>query len=107
VRADLDETRSFDKGKTDVITLGETTIGRAVFERGWKWSECVKSIADTVCPVARTGYMVSGHMKVVMVSGSEGEAGPGDMFVIAPGHDAWTVGDEPCVMLGAPRYTKG
>ena len=48
-------------------------------------------------------------MKVVMDDGDDAEAGPGDLFVIAPGHDAWTVGDEPCVVLdiqGAPQYAK-
>ena len=24
---------------------------------------------------------------------------PGDAYLIAPGHDAWTVGDEPCVVV--------
>jgi hypothetical protein len=38
-------------------------------------------------------------MKVVMDDGSEGEVGPGDVASIAPGHDAWVVGDEPCVAV--------
>jgi hypothetical protein len=38
-------------------------------------------------------------MKVFMTDGSEGEIGPGDVFAIPPGHDAETVGDEPCVSL--------
>lgn len=34
--------------------------------------------------------------------------GPGDVFVIEPGHDAWTVGDEPCIALdtGVAGYAK-
>jgi hypothetical protein len=31
--------------------------------------------------------------------GNEAEVGPGDAFVVAAGHDAWVVGDEPCVAL--------
>jgi len=103
-----DETRTFDKGHMDLVTLGDVTIGRAVFEAGWKWSECVKPIAGTdSCEVAHTGYVLSGRLHVVMNDGTEGDAAPGDMFVIAPGHDAWTVGDEACVVLdiqGAPNY---
>jgi uncharacterized cupin superfamily protein len=38
-------------------------------------------------------------MHVTMDDGSEGEAGPGDVLVIPPGHDAWTVGDEPCIVF--------
>ena len=30
-----------------------------------------------------------------MDDGSEMEIGPGDTYVIAPGHDAWVVSDEP------------
>lgn len=32
-----------------------------------------------------------------MDDGSEAEIGPGDVFVIPAGHDAWVVGDEPYV----------
>jgi uncharacterized cupin superfamily protein len=48
-------------------------------------------------------------MHVKMDDGAESEVGPGDAVVISPGHDAWIVGDEPCVMLdwsGAASYAK-
>jgi hypothetical protein len=103
-----DETRTFAKGQLDVITLGTSTVGRATFEPGWKWSECVKPIVGTdSCEVSHLGYMVSGRMHVVMDDGTETDAGPGDLFNIAPGHDAWVVGDETCVALdfeGSSNY---
>ena len=106
-----DETRTFKRGRMDLVTMGGTTIGRGVFEPGWRWSESVKPIVGTdTCQVAHTGYVISGHMHVVMDDGNEGDAGPGDAFLIAPGHDAWIVGDKPCVFLdiqGAPQYAKG
>ena len=106
-----DEVRSFEKGRMDVVTLGDVTVGRAVFEPGWKWSECVKPIAGTdSCQVAHVGYVVSGRMKVHMDDGAEREFGPGDAGTIPPGHDAWIEGDEPCVWLdfaGAEHYAKG
>jgi quercetin dioxygenase-like cupin family protein len=90
-----DETRPFEKGRAEIVTLGAMTVGRAVLEPGWRWSEHVKPIVETdSCQVAHTGYVVSGRLKVVMDDGSEGEAGAGDAYVIPPGHDAWTVGDE-------------
>ena len=81
-----DETRSFDKGRMDVVGLGGgVTVGRAVFEPGWKWSEAVKPIAQTdSCLVPHVGYVVSGRMKVVMDDGTEGEFGPNDAVVIPP-----------------------
>ena len=43
-------------------------------------------------------------------SGEQGEIGPGDVAAIEPGHDAWVVGDEPCVSVdfgGYAQYAKG
>ncbi len=105
-----DETRSFEHGSMNVVNVAGATVGRAVFNPGWKWSNDVKPIVGTEsCQAAHTGYVVSGRMHVVMDDGTEGEAGPGDAVVISPGHDAWIVGDEPCVMLdwsGSANYAK-
>lgn len=105
-----DDVRTFDKGRMEVVSLGGTTVGRATFEPGWRWSECVKPVAGTdSCQVAHLGYVVSGRMRVVMDDGTEGDAGPGDVFQIAPGHDAWILGDEACVIVdfqGAANYAK-
>jgi hypothetical protein len=38
-------------------------------------------------------------MVVRMDDGTEDRIGPGDVVVIPPGHDAWVVGDEPCVQI--------
>lgn len=106
-----DETRPFvSNGKADIVDVGGVTVGRGVFEPGWRWSEHVKPIAGTdTCQAGHTGYCLSGRMKVVMDEGAEAEIGPGDAFVISPGHDAWIVGDEPCVLLdfsGMAQYAK-
>jgi ethanolamine utilization protein EutQ (cupin superfamily) len=95
-----DETRTFANGRLEVVTLGGMVLGKATFEPGWRWSESVRPIAGTdSCQVHHNGYVISGRMHVAMDDGTEGEAGPGDVVVIPPGHDAWTVGDEPCVVL--------
>ena len=36
---------------------------------------------------------------------SEEKVGPGDVYVIPPGHDAWVVGDEPVVSVDVSRVT--
>ncbi len=105
-----DETRPFPKGKMDIVKTGDLIFGRAVFEPGWKWSECVKPIAKTEsCMVNHNGFVVSGRMHIRMDDGTEVDVGPGDVFVCPPGHDAWTVGSEPCVAYdfsGAAVYAK-
>jgi hypothetical protein len=95
-----DETRPFQHGHAEIVHLAEGTVGRGVFEPGWKWSECVKPIAGTEsCEVAHLGFVVSGRMHIRMDDGQEGEMAAGDVMMIQPGHDAWVVGDEACVVL--------
>jgi len=105
-----DETRRFEKGKFELVRVGDMTIGRASYEPGWKWSDHVKPIAGTPsCQVEHVGLVVSGRAKVVMDDGAEILLKPGDLFAIAPGHDSWVVGDEPYVslhLLGAAAYAK-
>ena len=105
-----EETRPVDKGKIEVVKLGDVTAMRGTFEPGWRWSECVKPIAGTEsCQVAHMGYMIQGRMRVRMDDGSEEEIGPGDVTMIPPGHDAWVVGNERMVFIdfqGGNIYAK-
>jgi len=106
-----DEIRKFDKGKIEIATVGGSAIGRFTFEPGWKWSTSVKPLVKTdSCQQQHTGYIISGRMKVKMNDGTETEAGPGDVLSVPPGHDAWIVGNEPCVGIdftGAKTYAQG
>jgi quercetin dioxygenase-like cupin family protein len=107
-----DETRQFKdgKGKLDVFHLGDSTVGRAEFQPGWRWSQHVKPIAGTPsCQATHTGYVLEGRMLVKMDDGSQTEYGPGDFFFMPAGHDAWVVGDKRCVMLdftGSAKYAQ-
>jgi len=74
-------------------------------------SACLSAsiIRTDSCQAHHTLYILSGRMHIAMSDGTEFELGPGDAAVIAPGHDAWTVGDEPCVAVdttGVARYAK-
>ena len=106
-----DEVRPFAAhGSMAVVQVGETTVGRGTFEPGWRWSNDVKPIAGTdSCQAHHTLVIVSGRMGVKPNGGAEYEVGAGDVAVIPPGHDAWTIGDEPCVAIdwtGVARYAK-
>src|ERR671936_794439 len=90
-----DETRTPEKTRVDVVRLRGTTAGRFAFEPGWRWSECVKPVVGTdSCQVRHVGVVQSGRLHVTHEDGSEREVGPGDAYVIEPGHDAWVVGDD-------------
>lgn len=115
VRMSLDspeETRTFEggTGQVELVNPPSGIVGRATFQPGWRWTEHVKPLAMTdTCEASHVGYFVSGHMKIVMNDGEELEYGPGDLAVISPGHDAWVVGDEPCVFIdwqGFSGYAK-
>lgn len=94
-----DEVRPFPHGHMDVVMLGDFTLGKGVFEPGWRWSYDVKPIAGTDrCMVRHTGICISGRMCVECDDGTEMTIEAGDVIVLEPGHDAWTVGNEPCVM---------
>jgi len=101
-----DETRPFiDKGRLEVLRVGDGIVGRGIFEPGWRWSKHVKPIAQTAsCEAAHSGYVLSGRMRILMDDGQESEIAPGDYVTIPPGHDAWTVGNEPCVLLDVTGY---
>jgi mannose-6-phosphate isomerase-like protein (cupin superfamily) len=107
-----EETRPFEggTGQVQMVNMAGGPVGRATFQPGWRWSEHVKPIAKTdSCEAAHLGYFVSGRMKVVMDDGQEMEFQPGDFAVIPGGHDAWTVGSEPCVVIdwqGFADYAK-
>ena len=115
VRKSLDspeETRSFEggTGQLQLVNTDGGAVGRATFQPGWKWSTHVKPIAKTdSCQAAHVGYVISGRMKVVMDDGTADEFGPGDLIICPAGHDAWIVGNEPCVVIdwaGFADYAK-
>lgn len=95
------ETRKFQQnGHVDVVTLGDFTLLKGTFQPGWRWSNDVRPIAGTgSCMARHTGICLSGQMTVRSDDGTELTIGPGDVIRLEPGHDAWTVGDEPCILL--------
>jgi hypothetical protein len=96
-----DERRAFvAHGHLDLIRFDGTSIGMGVFEPGWKWSKDVQPLAGTKsCQAPHTCYIVSGSMEVLMDDGTQALLTAGDVAYIPPGHDAWVVGHETCLMV--------
>ena len=105
-----DEVRTFEKGKMEIIKIGDGVVGKLTLEPGWRWSEHVKPIAGTQwCEAPHFQYHISGHIHIIMADGEEFDATPGMVTKLPSGHDAWVVGDEPVVMIdwsGAGNYAK-
>jgi quercetin dioxygenase-like cupin family protein len=105
-----DEVREGDNWRLELVNLsGGAQVGRMTLQPGWRWSADVKPVAGTeLCEAPHQQYQVSGRVHVRMADGTEIEAGPGDVTSLPPGHDAWVVGDESCIMLdtGIAAYAK-
>ena len=95
-----DETLSMERTTIDLVGLAGGETQRTTFQPGWRWTEAVRPIAGTdLCQVDHLAYVVSGRLHADHEDGSAGEVSAGDVFHLAPGHDAWVVGDEPVVLI--------
>ncbi len=102
-----DETRPYVHGEVDILRFGKMAVAKSVFQPGWQWSRDVEPVAGTrSCQEPHALYVLSGQMHFVMDDGEEGDIAAGDYALIPPGHDAWTVGDEPCEVVDIPAIEK-
>ena len=103
-----DEVREMTLGRFEIVRLAGQTIGRAIYQPGWKWSEHVgPGLGATRCTVEHLGLVLSG-VATAAFDDRVIELKTGDLFYIPPDpHDSWVVGDEPYIslhFLGAEKY---
>ncbi len=91
-----DERMESEKLRAERIDAGGVRVWRYTFAPGWRFTEHFDAEG---CPSPHAAYIAAGRLRVVMDDGTEVEGTPGEVMVIAPGHDAWTVGDDPCVFI--------
>lgn len=95
-----DEVREIPDGRVEIVNIGGSVIGRAIFQPGWKWSNSEKPIAKTKsCQAPHFMYHVSGVLRIQPDNGPAFDCGPGDVSVVPPGHDAWVISKEPVVVV--------
>ncbi|MEJ2170312.1 MAG: hypothetical protein P8X90_32835 [Desulfobacterales bacterium] len=87
-----------DGSSRSYAALRTAVIGFGTYQPGWRWS------LHTGPQVGRDsenhiGYVISGRFMVKDPSGNETEIEPGWAFEIAPGSNAWVIGDEPRIAL--------
>src|SRR5436305_653160 len=87
-----------DQSERVAVQLRHVAIGRGVYRPGWRWSTHVGPISGKDAD-EHIGYVLSGRMAVRAKDGTVVEVGPGEGFIAAAGHDAWVLGDEPCVAM--------
>jgi class 3 adenylate cyclase len=95
-----DEHREPELAALDLATVGTNLLGRGVLYPGWRWSTHMGPLMGTrSCPVHHVQLILSGQFAIRMDDGEEVVLQPMDIVDIAPGHDAWVVGDEPAVII--------
>lgn len=82
------------------VVLDTVSATKVTFDAGAQWSKDLKDYAKTdSCALPHVAYVLSGAIKIRMDDGSEELFEKGDIMMLPPGHDAWTVGNEPCVFI--------
>jgi class 3 adenylate cyclase len=95
-----DDRISFPGVVEDVVEIGGLTVGRVVQEPGWRWSTHVRPIVGgDWCQARHVGVVLAGRYGALFSDGTTAEFGPDDVYDIRPGHDGWTIGDEPAVLI--------
>jgi class 3 adenylate cyclase len=95
-----DQTVEFERITVQQVDLGDFTVGRLTLAPGWRWYDHVRPrVGGEWCEARHVGVVISGRFGVTMRDGTKREFGPDDVFEIPPGHDGYTLGDEPCVQV--------
>jgi hypothetical protein len=80
--------------------LGGLTVTEVTFGIGAKWSEDLRDYAGTeLCELPHVALVTAGTLAVLMADGSQKDFSTGEVMMLPPGHDAWTVGDEACTFV--------
>jgi len=95
-----DEVIEFPGLVARTVDIGDVTVGLMTSEVGWRWSTHVRpAVGGDWCQARHVGVVLSGTLGIDFPDGTSIELGPHTAFDVPPGHDGYTVGDEPCVQI--------
>ena len=98
------EADAHGKIKKQTVALSGVSVTRVTFGVGAKWSTDLKDYAGTnSCQLPHVALVLSGTLRVIMDDGSQQDFSRNDVMLLPPGHDAWSVGNEPCVFVEFSR----
>ena len=84
----------------DLVEIGGLTVAKTVQAPGWRWSTDTRPlVGGDWCPARHIGVVVSGRWGARLQDGTTLEFGPDDLYDVPPGHDGYTIGDEPAVLI--------
>jgi len=95
-----DESIRFPGISEDLVEIAGMTVARTVQNPGWRWSTDMQPlVGGEWCEARHIGVVISGRLGALLRDGTALEYGPDDVYDIPPGHDGYTIGEEPAVMI--------
>jgi len=95
-----DEIIEFPRFHGRIVELGDVTVAEFVTQPGWSWSEDIRpTVGGDWCQARHIGIVLSGRLGIELNDGTKLEFGSYDVFDVPPGHNGFTIGDEPCVQI--------
>jgi hypothetical protein len=99
IPADVHGLISKKTAELDGVAVTEVTFGA-----GAKWSQDLKAYAGTdLCELPHVALVTAGTLRVVLTDGSQEDFSAGEVMLLPPGHDAWSVGDQACTFVEFSR----
>jgi hypothetical protein len=84
--------------------LDGVAVTQVTFDVGARWTNDLKDYAGTeLCQLPHVAVVTGGALGVRMADGSEEVFSAGDVMLLPPGHDAWSVGDQACTFIEFSR----
>jgi hypothetical protein len=94
------EHSEFGGVSVDVVTCGNARVKRVIYPPGYRWSKDLKPVVGgDYCMHGHVGFLAAGRMQGEYADGCKFDYSAPAALVVEPGHDAWTVGDEPAVFI--------
>jgi len=91
---------TFGPVEIDVGEVGDARIKRMVYPPGMRWSTDLQPLVGTArCEHAHAGFLIEGALHFEFEDGCVLEFAAPAIIEVAPGHDAWVVGEEPAVLF--------
>ncbi len=94
-----DEMKEMPNARIESVNVLGNRVMKLTLSPDWQWSKDIKPIVNTKsCEATHTGIIIQGEVHCVCDDGIEATYVAGDAYAIAPGHDAWVIGDEPAIV---------
>jgi hypothetical protein len=86
------------------VELDGIKVMQMTFGPGARWSTDLRpDVGTELCQSPHVALVLAGTLHVELQDGSVQEFSGHDVMMIPPGHDAWSVGDQPCVFVEFSR----